>query len=97
MARVLQFFSLVVGYPQNLSSISVRTGFDDPFQTLELYATGYAGRPSSREESEKILRTTVLIHPVDDSKAFANVLGAWLKRDIEWNTARVRLSNDWEL
>ena len=97
MGRVLQFFDLVVGYAQNVSSISVHTGFDDPSQSFELYATGYAGQHSTREESESgiILRTTVLIHPVDDSTKFANILRAWLDRDVEWRTARIRLSHDW--
>ena len=95
MGRVLQFFDLVVGYAQNVSSISVHTGFDDPSHSFELYVTGYAGRHSTREESGRILRTTVLIHPVDDSTEFANVLRAWLDRDVEWRTARIRLAHDW--
>ena len=95
MARVLQYFDLVVGYAQNISSINVHTESDDPSHSLELYATGYAGRHSIREESGRILRTTVLIHPIDDSTEFANVLRAWLERDVEWRTARIRLSHDW--
>ena len=97
MGRVLQFFDLVVGYTQNVLSISVHTGFDDPSDSFELYAIGYAGRHSTREESESgsILRTTVLIHPVDDSTEFANILRAWLDRDAEWHTARIRLAHDW--
>ena len=97
MGRVLQFFDLVLGYAQNVSSISVHTGFDDPSHSFELYAVGYAGRHSTKEESESgnILRTTVLIHPVDDSTEFANVLRAWLDRDAEWRTARIRLAHDW--
>ena len=97
MGRVLQFFDLVVGCTQNVSSISVHTGFDDPSHSFELYAIGYAARHSSREERENgsILRTTVLIHPVYDSTEFANVLRAWLDRDVEWRTARIRLTHDW--
>ena len=97
MGRVLQFFDLVVGCTQNVSSISVHTGFDDPSHSLELYAIGYAGRHSSREESQSgsILRITVLIHPVYDSTEFASVLRAWLDRDGEWRTARIRLAHDW--
>ena len=97
MERVLQFFDLVVGYPQNVTSISVHTDFDHPSHSFELYATGYAGRYSTREQSEsgRILRTTVLIHPVDDSTELENVLRAWLDRDVEWRTARTRLSHDW--
>ena len=34
MGRVLQFFSLVMGYSQDVSTISVHTGFDDPSETL---------------------------------------------------------------
>ena len=97
MGRVLQFFDLVVGYAQNVSSISIHTGFDDPYHSLEVYALGYSGRDGTREESESgsILRTTVLIHPVHDSTEFANVLRAWLDRDVEWCTARIRLAHDW--
>ena len=97
MGRVLQFFDLVVGSTQNVSSMSVHIGFDDPSHSLELYAIGYAGRHSGREESESgsILRTTVLIHPVYDRTEFANVLRAWLDRDVEWRTARIRLAHDW--
>ena len=97
MGRVLQFFDLVVGCTQNVSSISVHTGFDDPSHSLEMYAIGYAGKHSSRQERQRgrILRTTVLIHPVYDSREFANVLRAWLERDGEWRTARIRLAHDW--
>lgn len=97
MGRVLQFFDLVLGYAQNVSSISVHTGFDDPSRSLEVYATGYAGRHSSREENEsgRILQTTVLIHPVEESTEFEKILKAWLDRDIEWRTARMRLAPDW--
>ena len=41
MGRVLQFVDLVVGYAQNVSSISVHTGFDDPSHSFELYAMGF--------------------------------------------------------
>ena len=97
MGRVLQFFDLVAGYTHNVTSISVHTGFDDPSHSFELYATGYAERQSTGEENEsgRILRTTVLIHPVDDSIEFGNVLRAWLDRDVDWRTARIRLSHDW--
>ena len=97
MGRVLQFFSIVTGYSQNVSTINVHTGFDDPSETLELYAPGYAEKHSTREESETILRTSILIHPVENSTEFASVLSAWLERerDDEWRTARIRLAQDW--
>ena len=97
MGRILQFFDLVVGFTQNVSSISVHTGFDDPSHSFELYAIGYGGRHSRPEESQNgsILRTTVLVHPVYESAEFANVLTAWLNRDREWRTARIRLAHDW--
>ena len=97
MGRVLQFFGLITGYSQNVSTISVHTGFDHPSQTLQLYATGCAERHSAREECETSLRTTILIHPVDDSKEIAIVLSAWLERDRddEWRNARIRLAQDW--
>ena len=97
MGRVLQFFDLIVGSRQNVSSINIHTGFDDPSHSFDLYAIGYAGRHSSKEESEngRMLRTTVLIHPVDNATEFANVLRAWLDRDFLWHTARIRLAHDW--
>ena len=97
MGRVLQFFDLVVGHAQNVSSMCIHTGFSDPSHSLQVYASGYAGRHGAREESESgsTLRTTVLIHPVDESIEFANVLRAWLDSDVERHTARVRLAHDW--
>ncbi len=97
MGRVLQFFDLVVGHAQNVSSIEVHTGNDGPSQSFKLYAIGYAGWRSIGEkpESGNILRTTVLIHPVDDSAQFSNVLKSWLDRDVGWRTARIRLAHDW--
>jgi len=97
MGRVLQFFDLVVGYAQNVSSISVRTGYDNPSHFFELYAIGYAEWRSTGEEpkSGNVLRTTVLIHPVDDPTEFSNVLKSWLERDVGWRTARIRLAHDW--
>lgn len=97
MGRVLQFFGLVVGCAQNVSSIWVHTGYDDPSHSFELYAIGYAGWRSTEEgpESGNILRTTVLIHPVDNPTEFSNVLKSWLERDDGWRTARIRLAHDW--
>ena len=95
MGRVVQFFDLVTGYSQNVSTISVHAGFDDPSQTLDVYATAYAEKKCFTEESEARLRTAILIHPVEDSKEFSNVLRAWLDRDVGWSTARIRLSHDW--
>ena len=97
MGRVLQFFDLVLGSAQNVSKIGIHTGYDDPSYFFELYAIGYAAQQSTSEESESgnILRTTVLIHPVDDATEFASILKAWLYRDEEWRTARIRLSHDW--
>ena len=97
MGRVGQFFDLIVGYHQHITSISVHTGFDDPSHSIELYALGDARRNSNNDECEsgRILRNTVLIHPVDDSTQFENVLRAWLDRDMNWYTARIRLAHDW--
>ena len=97
MARVLQFFDLILGRFQNVSTIGVHTGFDDPSHSFELYATAYARQQSTSEESESgsSLRSKVLIHPVNDSIEFGNVLRDWLDRDGEWRTARNRLSDDW--
>ena len=97
MGRVLQFFDLVVGCAQNVSSVCIHTGLSDPSHSLEVYATGYVGRHGARQESESgsILRTTVLLHPVDESVEFAQVLRAWLETDVERYTARVRLAHDW--
>ena len=97
MGRVLQFLDLVVGYAQNVSSISVHTGYDDPSHFFELYSIGYAGWRSIGEEPESgnILRTTILIHPVDNPTQFSNVLKSWLDRDVGWHTARIRLAHDW--
>ena len=97
MGRVLQFFDLILGHLQDVSTICVHTGFDDPSHSFELYAIAYARRQSADEESEigSSLRSKVLIHPVDNSTEFGNVLRAWLDRDDEWHTARTRLAHDW--
>ena len=50
MARVLQFFDLILGCFQNVSTIGVHTGFDDPSHSFELYATAYARQQSTSEK-----------------------------------------------
>ena len=97
MGRVLQFFDLVIGYSQNTSNVSVHTGFDDPSQTVELYAADRTTVHSTAEEDEPNLRTNALIHPVEASKEFSNVLSAWLEKekDAEWGTARMRIAHNW--
>lgn len=94
MGRVLQFVDLVVGHRQNVIEILLDTDPDDPLQTAEVYAPGYAQQLLTSSGSEPQLHCT-LIHPTENSSEFADVLCSWLERDSNWREARLRLSQDW--
>ena len=92
MGRVLQFIDLVVGRSQGVSEITIHT--DDPSHTADVYSPSYAEYSASQEEDEQSFHT-ILIHPVQNADSFSNVLRVWLERDLEWHTARTRLSRVW--
>ena len=94
MGRVLQFLDLVVGHSQNVSEISIHTGFDHPSHTADVYSTSYAEQNPAHQEGEPSFHA-ILIHPVHNAENFSNVLRAWLERDMDWCTARMRLSRVW--
>ena len=94
MNRVLQFVDLVVGYSENVESICVYTGSENESQEAEVYSIHHSRRSPYSTQSRPS-RFTVLIHPVDQAQEFSSVLSGWLERDVEWRTARMRLSRDW--
>ena len=94
MGRVIQFIDIVVGHRQNVSEISIHTGYDHPSQSADLYSTSYSEHHSSHREDETGFHA-ILIDPVHSAEHFSSVLRAWMQRDVKWRTARVRLSREW--
>ena len=94
MGRAVQFFDILVGYRQNVSEISIHTGHDHPSHSFDVYSTNYAEHDVSHEEKEPST-LTILLDPVQSSDVLSCVLQAWLKKDVTWCAARMRLAQDW--
>ncbi len=94
MGRVLQFLDIVVGYRQNVSEISIYTGYDHTSHFADVYSTSYSEHHPSHHEGEPSFQA-ILINPVHNVENLSSVLRAWLKRDDKWYTARMRLSGNW--
>ncbi len=94
MGRVLQFFGLIIGRPQNILKVNIHTGYDYPPQVSDVYVSIYPEHQRSQEEGEPTFYD-ILIDPIKNPEIFASVLEAWLNRDMKWRTARARLSRVW--
>ena len=94
MGRVIQFIDIVAGSRQNVSEISIQTGYDHPSQSADVYSTSYSEHDSSHQEDEPSFHA-ILIDPVHSVEELSSVLRAWMQRDVKWRTARMRLSRDW--
>lgn len=92
--RVLQFIDLIVGYSENVEEMHVFAGSDHESAEADVHSLIHSRRRlvSTRRRPSKF---TALIHPVAQADEFSNTLGNWLNRDVEWRTARMRLSQDW--
>ncbi|MDE0445312.1 MAG: hypothetical protein OXH96_01490 [Spirochaetaceae bacterium] len=92
--RVLQFIDLIVGYSENVEEMHVYAGSDCESREADVHSLNYSRRRqvSTQRRPSKF---TALIHPVDQAEEFSNALSNWIERDLEWRTARMRLSRDW--
>lgn len=85
--RVLNFFELILGCPQNLVSFCILKKIEQS-NPVELQVYGRFFPKYKRSENEQ--QSNTLINPVGDPEDFSRVLHNWLKRDEDWRNARSR-------
>lgn len=92
-STLLRYFGMLVGRPQNLLSLSLRTESD---QQRPVLLQVYWSMPPSREpshEGEKPHPSDVLTDAVRQPEEFSRVLANWLDRQHAWCDARLRFFN----
>jgi hypothetical protein len=81
---------MLVGRPQNLSSLSLRVKSDaDGPVILKIYWSLPARRDSSKE-GRKPHPGDVLLQGANEPEQFSNVMARWLDRQQSWHAARMR-------
>ncbi len=89
LRQALRFFELIVGSAQNLVEFSVDTGTDQKPHIFDVHFSMYPKHRRSESGFGPDWRD-VLMDAVRDPYGFADVLAAWLERDITWRVARER-------
>lgn len=89
--RLLRFLELIIGRPQNLTTIFLQVDDLDKTERLKVH---WSHRPEREVESGERRRSPqpadMLLMPVDDSEEFCRVLQFWLKNDEDRQDARGR-------
>jgi hypothetical protein len=90
---LLQYLGLLVGRPQNLLSLRLRTrGSSEGGDLLQAYWCMRAKR-NAEHEGPKPHPAEVLLDPVRRHEEFRTVLEGWLARHHSWSDARSRFFN----
>ena len=87
--RVLHFFELLVGRPQNLVNLLVRK-LDLKSHSNKWPLHVYGRRFPKHERSEEERRPGALMNAVQNPEKFSETLKKWLERDKDWREARDR-------
>ena len=96
LGKLLRFLEALVGRQQNLLEVNVALQDDEPFESSSVYFNMYSGRDREADVREPDFRD-ILVDAVRERKCFERILCDWLKRDEEWELARCRFSNCWEI
>jgi hypothetical protein len=92
-STLLKYFGMLVGRPQNLLTLSLRTESD---QQRPVFLQVYWSMPPNREpshEGEKPHPSDVLTDAVRQPEEFSRVMANWLDRHHAWCDARLRFFN----
>jgi hypothetical protein len=92
-STLLPYFGLLVGRPQNLLRLTLRT--QPVQQTVDSLEAYWCMRPKRdpEHEGQKPQPAEVLLDPVGRSEEFSRVLAHWLSRHDTWRDARSRFFN----
>ena len=85
--RVLNFFGLILGRPQNLVSFRILKGIEDSNPVvLQVYGSFFPRYKRSENEQAP----EALISPIENPENFSRVLDNWLKGEKDYKNARSR-------
>lgn len=91
MLRLLRFFELIIGRPQNLQELLIYLDSSERREQLKVH---WSYRPSrDTEPTDERLSpqpADLLLNPIRRSKEFIDVMSAWLEKDEERQDARQR-------
>lgn len=95
LERLLQFFGIIIGRPQNLLEITIpgkyRSGLPD---SSDVYLNMFSKRLTEYEHHHVDFRDT-LIDAVGKADEFCQLMSEWLNRSETWRLARSRFMAGW--
>ena len=92
--KVLRFFEVIVGRPQNLLELKILEIVDDLPKSSSVYINMYPNRDGNSENRHPFFQD-ILIDGCRNPRKFGNLLRVWLERDESWLIARQRFSEGW--
>ena len=87
LCKVMSFFALIVGRPQNLLEFKILTRLGKNHQPLRVYGSGFLNFQRLDDEG-KLYPEGILMDAVHDPNGFSAVLKAWLERENDWGNSR---------
>ena len=92
--RMLRFFEIIVGRPQNLLEVKIIQMDNHPPESSSVYINMYPNR-NERDVHREPDFPDILIEGGREPRKFEDLLCAWLERDKYWRNARLRFSEGW--
>ena len=92
--KLLRFFEVIVGRPQNLLEVQIVHMDDNPLVRSSVHINMYPNREGNGENRSMDTRD-ILIDGSREPAKFEELLCAWLERNEMWFTARLRFSEGW--
>ncbi len=93
--RILRFFAIIAGRPQNLLDLEIHQEVDGRLQSSSVYLNTFGCRPKENERRKPYFYDT-LMDAVAEPRNFTRLMSAWLEHDKTRNLARARFMNGWE-
>jgi hypothetical protein len=91
---LVRYFELLVGRQQNVLDIGLVLGEGASYeQYLKVACSMSPQREASEKEERGPHSADILLSPINDPTIFGNVLSAYLDREPEWKTPRVRFGS----
>ena len=93
--KLLRFFEIVVGRPQNLLKLNIPPNYEERFGASSVYMNMFRNRIDEYARREPDWRD-ILIDAASEPDKFSKLMSAWLERDKAWTVARSRFSAGWK-
>ncbi len=92
--KLLRFFEIVVGRPQNLLKVNIPPNYEERAVSSSVYMNMFRNRIDEYARREPDWRD-ILIDAASEPDKCLKLMSAWLERDEAWRVTRSRFSAGW--